>query len=256
MKLFIDTEFIEAASGLIFLSLGIVTDAGHRLYAERTYFETEAMVGRHGNEFVRAHVLPQFNRMEGLPWEELPARLLAWLDQLEADELEVIYDYSGDYTLIEQLLAQMERQPRVRLVPSNVSYLLDDLDGKIAASSCWAALSSAMGIDQHHAFADAVALRARFESVHRVTVDVEPQVIDVVVTVTVVIPMFEVVHADTSDGALTVSIGEGVEGVNWRTLTVGQQLRCRVETGHATRTLSAEVISPTDPQAEPHDAAR
>ena len=63
------------------------------------------------------------------------------------------------------------------------------------------------------------------------------------VTVTVLIPMFEIVHAETDGGALTLCIGEGTPNIDWRNLTVGQRIRCTVETGPATRVLNAKVLA-------------
>lgn len=243
MRIFIDTEFTRAPEGITFLSLGIVSDAGHRLYSERPVAEVEALLARQDNDFVRTHVLPQFNRLEGVPWHELPARFATWLDQLGPGQVDVIYDYSGDYALIEHLLMRMDKPPRTQLVPTIVGYLLHDPAGQNAAEGCWQALNATMGVGQHHAFADAVALRSRFEAVHPSTpADVERKVLVMDAVVTDVIEMFEVVHADTADGEFTLCLGDGVEGVDWRTLKVGQRVRCRFEAGHSTRVLSAVVL--------------
>ncbi|MBW8744033.1 MAG: hypothetical protein JF628_06770 [Sphingomonas sp.] len=243
MRLFIDTEFIQTSSGFDFLSLGIVSDAGDQLYSERSLVDAKAVLAQHDNDFVRRHVLVQFNRFDGVPWSDLPAQLLAWLDQLGADELEVHYDFSADYFLIEQLLQRMERPPRARLIPANVSYLLDDADGKNAAASCWHALGATMGISQHHAFADAVALRVRVEAVHPWTPVVEEKVFEVDAAVTLLLPDFQLVHAETDHGGITLSLGEDTPGVRWQSLSVGQRLRCLIQTGRGTRVLRAEVVS-------------
>ena len=58
--------------------------------------------------------------------------------------------------------------------------------------------------------------------------------------VTLLIPMFEVVHLETQDG-LTLCVGEGTPGVDWRDLRVGQRLRCELEAG-VTRVLRAQVL--------------
>lgn len=243
MKVFIDSEFIQTPTGFIFLSLGIVSDAGHQLYSECALVDALALLTQHDNDFVRLHVLPQFNHLDGVAWASLPDQLLAWLDQLGTDEVEVIYDYSGDYLFIEQLLQRMGRRPRARLIPSNVSYLLDDVDGKKAAASCWQALGATMGISQHHAFADAVALRVRFEAVHQQSpAAIAERIIDVEATVTVLLHEFELVYADTENGELTLSLGQDTPGVRWQSLSVGQRLRCRIQTGRGTRVLHAEVV--------------
>lgn len=58
--------------------------------------------------------------------------------------------------------------------------------------------------------------------------------------VTLLIPMFEVVHLETKEG-LTLCVGEGTPGVDWRDLRVGQRLRCKLEDG-LTRVLRAQVL--------------
>lgn len=58
--------------------------------------------------------------------------------------------------------------------------------------------------------------------------------------VTVLIPEFEVVHLETAEG-VTLCVGEGTRGVDWRDLRVGQRLRCQLEAG-VTRVLQAQVL--------------
>lgn len=71
----------------------------------------------------------------------------------------------------------------------------------------------------------------------------------VVATVAVVIEEFELVHLEGPDG-LTLCIGEGSAGVDWRQLRLGQRLECEVEGEHAVRVVRArllpsEVTAPT-----------
>ncbi|MBB3196885.1 hypothetical protein [Roseateles terrae] len=243
MRIFIDTEFIETTEGPCFISAAFLTDAGRQLYSEITVAEAEDLLRHHPNPFVADQVLPQLGRVPGVPWAEIGAHLLHWLDSLGADDVEIVYDYNVDFLLVEQLLASSDAPLAATMRAAHVGYLLDDLEGKAAAESAWHALEATHGIARHHALADAYALRARFEAVHRVAEPVEWRTVEVDATVTVVIPEFEIVHAETHDGALTLCIGEGTPNVDWRSLTVGQRLRCAVETGPATRVLSAEVLS-------------
>lgn len=243
MRIFIDTEFIETTEGPCFISAAFLTDNGRQLYSEITVAEAEELLRHHPNQFVADQVLPQLGRVPGVPWAELGAHLLQWLDGLGADDVEIVYDYNVDFLLVERLLASADAPPTATMQAVHVGYLLDDLDGKAAAASAWQAIEAVHGIARHHALADAIALRARFEAVHRVAEPVEWRTIEVDATVTVLIPMFEIVHAETDGGALTLCIGEGTPNIDWRSLTVGQRIRCTVETGPATRVLSAKVLA-------------
>lgn len=65
--------------------------------------------------------------------------------------------------------------------------------------------------------------------------------------VTVLIPEFELVHLVALDGSgNSLSIGEGVDGVDWRELRLGQRLMCDVEGEHSTRVTRAEILSQQD----------
>jgi hypothetical protein len=242
MYVFIDTEFINGESGPHFISAGLLTADGRELYSERSADEAEALLRQHPNAFVEAHVLPQLGRIQGAPWAELPDRFSDWLAGLAIEMVDVIYDFSADFSLVEQLLASLDVAQAVRVEPTHVGYLLSDEDGTAAAAACWQAMESVRGIARHHALADAYALRARFEAVHRPMRPVEMRTIEVRARVVLIINEFELVHAETDDGQLTLSIGEYTPGVDWRYLAVGQRLRCVVRTGAGTRVLRAEVL--------------
>ncbi len=247
MRAFLDTEFVQGSDGPQFISAAFITDDGRSLYSEATVAEAEAILLRHPSDFVRAEVLPQFGRVRGVPWCDLPERLSDWLGSLGVETLEVVYDYSADYTLVEQLVARLKVPPVVRLEAIHVGYLLEDQAGCKAAESSWTALEAVVGVGRHHALSDAFALRARFEAVHYVPEKVDWKTIEVEATVTLIIAMFQLVHAETDDGELTLSIGDLAAGLDWRTLGVGDRIRCIVETGPATRVLSAVVLKPMTP---------
>ena len=67
-------------------------------------------------------------------------------------------------------------------------------------------------------------------------------------TVSVILPEFELVKLELGNGD-TLSIGKWTQGVDWRSLKVGQRLLCLVEGEHATRVLRAELIPSTAPKA-------
>lgn len=242
MYVFIDTEFIQTEEGPHFVSVGLLTDDSRELYSELPVGEAELLLRRHRNAFVRDHVLPQLGRIKGVPWSELPDRLSDWLTGLAVEKVDIVYDFSADFLLVEKLLGSLNVAPAVRVEPAHVGYLLSDEDGSAAAAACWQALESIRGIARHHALADAFALRARFMTVHGPVRPVDVRTIEVEVAVVVIINEFELVHAETDDRELTLSIGEETPGVDWRRLAVGQRLRCVVRTGAGTRVLRAEVL--------------
>lgn len=244
-RVFLDSEFIETPHGPRFISVGLLTCDGLELYAEVTPEELEALLLANPNEFVRQHVASQFGRWPGVHWYALPAALAGWLDSLGDGDVDVIYDYSHDYLLVEQMLLAYGAPLRTRLHPMHVGYLLEDVDGEKAAESAWAALKFDRGLARHHALADAYALRLRFEAVHPTrSAPEESRTIEMIGTVSVVVPMFKTVHIESDDGQLTVSVGEDTEGVDWRGLQPGQRLRCVVHL-NPTRVLSAAPLPPT-----------
>lgn len=250
MRIFLDTEFVQGKRGPIFLSAAFLTNAGRTLYSEMPLDEARAVLARHPNRFVLEHVLPQFGVKSGVPWAELPARLAAWLDELCAAEAEVVYDYNLDFLLVEQLLARMDVQPAIKLHSTHVGYLADDPDGKAAAEACWHALKVVEGIGQHHALADAYALRQKFTAVHGFQDDgpVEPpfpvgEPFELAAVVTAVVQEFEIVHAETSAGR-TLSIGEGTQGVPWRDLREGQAVVCECFASPAVRVVCVRLAVP------------
>lgn len=71
----------------------------------------------------------------------------------------------------------------------------------------------------------------------------------VVAEVAAVIEEFELVHLEGPDG-LTLCIGEGTAGVDWRQLRLGQRLECEVEGEHAVRVVRARLL-PSEGTAPP-----
>lgn len=250
MRIFLDTEFVQSKRGPIFLSAAFLANAGRTLYSEMPLDEAQGILARHSNRFVLENVLPQFGVKPGVPWAELPSRLAVWLDELRVSDAEVVYDYSLDFLLVEQLLARMVVQPAIRLHPAHVGYLADDPDGKAAAESCWHALKVIEGIGQHHALADVYALRQKFTVVHGVQgeVPVEPpfpvgEPFELAAVVTAVVQEFEIVHAETSAGR-TLSIGEGTLGFPWRDLREGQAVVCECFASPAVRVVRVRLAVP------------
>lgn len=248
MNIFLDTEFVQTADGPKFVSAAFVTDRGHQLYSELEPSAALALLARHPNQFVRDRVLPQLGIIKGAPWSELPARFSAWLEDLGAREADVIYDFNVDYELVERLLDSLPSPPPVLLHATHVGYLADDVDGKIAAATCWAAVETAKCVGRHHALADALALRARFEAVHCAdcgsgSESAEPSdAFEVKAVVKAVDHRFGLVHAEAS-GGLAVCISEGTTGLSWSELRVGKTLACKCIRDGGTRVLQATVLA-------------
>lgn len=173
LLLFLDAEFHRQPGGqLDLISLALAGEVGDSLdwYAESTPDELRTLPGIEGNAFVQAEVLPQLGRVPGraLPRLDMAADLAAWLDALGKPprQIHIQYDYSADYELLEQLLASAPALPRCELLPVHVGYLLEDPDGEAAAQASWRVSALSRKLSRHHALADALALKSRFEAVH------------------------------------------------------------------------------------------
>lgn len=166
--LFLDTEFCASKRGAELLSIGIVgTDT--EFYAELDAASMSRLARRvKMSRFLGQTVLPQFGHLTGVQHslEEIAFATASWLRSRSGDAIEVVYDYSEDFTLLERLLEISDPPLLTRLVPVHVGYLLEDPSGEAAAMASWLATGRDRGLHRHHALSDALALRARFEAVH------------------------------------------------------------------------------------------
>ena len=162
MYLFLDTEFLPADGDQepMLLSIGLCSRTGEEFYAELEPLPEAT------NAFVRDHVLSQFGRDAGIVGSasEVATALAAWLDGLGQPRLEVCYDFHTDFDLLEQLLAGTPCATNV--VETHVGYLNGEAAAERAAEACFAHLEASRALKRHHALADALALRAKFEAVH------------------------------------------------------------------------------------------
>src|SRR6218665_2772534 len=167
-RLFLDTEFSGPPEERVLLSIGLVADGGVAFYKELTSEDVAALPATLVDSFLRDEVLSQFGRVPdtNATHAEMPDALVAWLNEFEADELEIVYDYSADYAFIEQLVKSAGIALQPQLLPCHVGYLLEEPSGVAAAERAWNLLQPAMGFGRHHALADAFALMWRFEAVH------------------------------------------------------------------------------------------
>nr|WP_145546445.1 hypothetical protein [Variovorax boronicumulans] len=164
MYLFVDTEFLPQPDGREeLLSIGLCGPGSQTFYAER---DIEVDYG--SNDFVATEVLPQLGRGCGLRGTalEVATALVAWLRQFDGESIELCYDFHVDRVMFEQLLQLATTSRPIEFEPTHVAYLLEDHDGCLAAERCWRELEAAHGVRRHHALADALSLRARFNAVH------------------------------------------------------------------------------------------
>ncbi len=164
MYLFVDTEFVPSKDGQhLLLSIGLCGPRDEEFYAEH-----EVQLPTHVDPFISGHVLPQLGRSGCLRGtrSEMGYRLLRWLRQFQGQPIELCYDFHADGQAVEELLALTQPEQGIPICYCHVAYLLDDPAGVAAAEACWDEVSRTRGMGRHHALADALALRARFNAVH------------------------------------------------------------------------------------------
>lgn len=168
MLVFLDTEFTNFVDSEL-LSLGLVTFGPNQreFYVE---LDLSTRIGRarrsDSSKFVKYRgVLKQLGRVQGATADEIGMglRVGLWLLELarEASErIEVAFDYPTDWAL--QGAGLWERVREV-LVPVNVAAPYSSREGALAADDAYRTMSS-RGLNQHHALADAHALRAAYRA--------------------------------------------------------------------------------------------
>lgn len=104
MNLFVDTEFTDFVH-MDLISVGIISEDGkHEFYAEISDFSRVEC-----SDFVVEVVLPLLEGGACLaPYDVVSARLNAWLQNL-GDDFQFVVDYSGDWTLVNELLRATRR---------------------------------------------------------------------------------------------------------------------------------------------------
>lgn len=111
LLLFVDTEFTDFKD-MDLISIGIVSAHHHEFYAENTEY-TKAWC----NDFVKSVVVPKLQGGEhALPYAELKERLQLWLSDLLEDypTMLFIFDYSGDWFLLGELLVDYPQREKVK----------------------------------------------------------------------------------------------------------------------------------------------
>lgn len=178
---FLDTEFTDLLHPEL-LSIGLVTLDGRELYLELD-LNTEAGRARiaTSSDFVRYDgVLDMWGRVPGATATEIEMgrRAGEWLLRVAEESgthVQVAFDYSTDYELLEYAIRDSGLWDRVRKVvsPVNVGGLTGSPEGEVAADECFRE-QHRRGLARHHALADACALRAAYIAVKAVSARMAP----------------------------------------------------------------------------------
>ncbi len=111
LLLFFDTEFTDFTD-MDLISIGIVSQDLHEFYAENSEYNTAWC-----NEFVKDTVLPRLQGGEyAMPYAQLKENLQIWISDLleEYSSVLFIFDYSGDWFLLGELLIDYPQKEKVK----------------------------------------------------------------------------------------------------------------------------------------------
>lgn len=162
---FIDSEFTSFEMPEL-LSIGLVADDGGELYVE---LAGKSHLTR-ASTFVLDTVVPQFGRMPRAVanHQELGQIVGAWLLDFRRPWIDIAYDYHTDFDLLEQALQGAGLWARLKdvLRPTHIGYIIGLVEVEAAMQSSWADSFARLGIERHHALADARALRCGFLAMH------------------------------------------------------------------------------------------
>ena len=111
LLLFFDTEFTDFVD-MDLISIGIVTQHLHEFYAENSEYNKTWC-----NDFVKTEVLTKLQGGEyAMPYDQLKQKLQIWISDLLEDYSTVlfVFDYSGDWFLLGELLIDYPQKDRVK----------------------------------------------------------------------------------------------------------------------------------------------
>lgn len=148
LLLFFDTEFTDFKD-MDLISIGIVSQELHEFYFENAEYHLSWC-----NEFVKAAVIPKLQGGEhALPYAQLKEKLQLWISDLLEDyvTLVFIFDYSGDWFLLEELLIDY---PQREKVDGRLDELAAGIELYFMHNRC---------SNEHHALHDAKALLNGFK---------------------------------------------------------------------------------------------
>lgn len=166
---FLDTEFTDLLHPEL-LSLGLVSVDGLDEHYVELNLGTDIGNARAKacGEFVRGGVLDLWGLVPGATcteWE-MGRRTGEWLLGLaekSGTRVEVAYDYSTDFELLEYAIRDSGLWDRVRevVIPVNVSSITGTIEGELAAEASYRE-TGRRGLRRHHSLSDALALRAAY----------------------------------------------------------------------------------------------
>jgi len=110
LLLFLDTEFTDFRD-MDLISIGIVSQDQHEFYRENTDYKQSWC-----NDFVKAEVVSKLQGGDhALPYAQLKKNLQLWISDLLEEYATVlfVYDYSGDWFLLGELLIGYPQRDRV-----------------------------------------------------------------------------------------------------------------------------------------------
>lgn len=111
LLLFVDTEFTDFRD-MDLISIGIVSEHMHEFYAENIEYEKTWC-----NDFVISTVLPKLQGGEySMHYAQLKEKLQTWISNLLEEFVAVlfVYDYSGDWFLLRNLLTDYPQYEKVK----------------------------------------------------------------------------------------------------------------------------------------------
>lgn len=165
VQLFLDCEFTGFV-GPQLLSMGLVLNESCDFYGELNVPASQ----REKNEFVDEHVLSQWGKVPTAysSREQMAHELSKWFSSLQAEHIEVHYDYHADMDLLEELLKEFDLWIALKsvLVPTHVGYLYGDDRVDPYMAKRWGHEEARTGLKAHHALVDARVLRQAFLMVH------------------------------------------------------------------------------------------
>ena len=162
---FLDCEFTSLEDPKL-LSIALVAEEGRELYVE---LSGDSHLKR-ASTFVIETVAPQFGLVPHAETSriDIGKRVGAWLLEFSVPSIDVLYDFHADMELLESSLREAAMWTRIKsvLVPTHIGYLIGETVVTTAMETSWSASFAADGIERHHAFADARALRAGYFAMH------------------------------------------------------------------------------------------
>lgn len=111
LLLFLDTEFTDFKD-MDLISIGIVSQYLHEFYAENAEYEQSWC-----NDFVKSVVVSKLQGGEhALPYPQLKENLQLWISDLLEEYATVlfVFDYSGDWFLLGELLFDYPQKDKVK----------------------------------------------------------------------------------------------------------------------------------------------